>query len=239
MENKEKENPEVLEQPQTSEENTPEQHEEDVKFAHDMLEGMTTEELEAFFEVNGKSIGNMDFDKKLTEEELVEMKDEIFRLNDELMETTEEKANLTKHYGDRIKSLQTQMNTVTTNVKRGTKSVFEPCVKVLDMKGKHVYYFAQSTGQCVLVRGIEPKDLEQEFPFVTVYNVIDENGDKVELTVSRNGGKPEVGDKTSDSDGDYTFNDGTLVTIEGGKIVNIEDPESDESSQDPNDEDDD
>lgn len=239
MENKEKENPEVLEQPQTSEENTTEQHEEDVKFAHDMLEGMTTEELEAFFEVNGKSIGNMDFDKKLTEEELAEMKDEIFRLNDELMETTEEKANLTKHYGDRIKSLQTQMNTVTTNVKRGTKSVFEPCVKVLDMKGKHVYYFAQSTGQCVLVRGIEPKDLEQEFPFVTVYNVIDENGDKVELTVSRNGGNPEVGDKTSDSDGDYTFDDGTLVTIEGGKIVNIEDPESDESSQDPNDEDDD
>ncbi len=39
MENKEKESPEVLEQPQTSEENTTEQHEEDVKFAHDMLEG--------------------------------------------------------------------------------------------------------------------------------------------------------------------------------------------------------
>lgn len=113
------------------------------------------------------------FDMHLTEDELSEMKDEIYRLNDELMETTEEKVAITKQYGDRIKSLQTQMNTVTTNVKKGTKPVCEPCVKVIDMKGKRVYFFAQSTGQCVLVRGITPSDLEQEFPFVTVYNVTD------------------------------------------------------------------
>ena len=56
-----------------------------------MFVDMTEEEREAFFEENGKSIGDMDFDKNLTEDELSEMKDEIYRLNDELMETTEEK----------------------------------------------------------------------------------------------------------------------------------------------------
>lgn len=91
------------------------------EYSFDMLVNMTEEKREAFFEENGKSIGDMDFDKNLTEDELSEMKDEIYRLNDELMETTEEKVAITKQYGDRIKSLQTQMNTVTTNVKKGTK----------------------------------------------------------------------------------------------------------------------
>ena len=158
------------------------------EYSFDMLVNMTEEDREAFFEENGKSIVDMDFDKKLTEDELSEMKDEIYRLNDKLMEITEEKASLTKQYGDRIKSLQTQMNTVTTNVKKGTKPVYEPCVKVIDMKEKRVYFFAQSTGQCVLDRGIISSDLEQEFPFVTVYNVTNEYGDKVELTISRRGG---------------------------------------------------
>lgn len=101
------------------------------EYSFDMLVDMTEEEREAFFEENGKSIGDMDFDKNLTEDELSEMKDEIYRLNDELMETTEEKVAITKQYGDRIKSLQTQMNTVTTNVKKGTKPACEPCVKSL------------------------------------------------------------------------------------------------------------
>lgn len=202
------------------------------EYSFDMLVNMTEEEREAFFEENGKSIGDMDFDKNLTEDELSEMKDEIYRLNDELMETTEEKVAITKQYGDRIKSLQTQMNTVTTNVKKGTKPVCEPCVKVIDMKGKRVYFFAQSTGQCVLVRGITPSDLEQEFPFVTVYNVTDEKGERVELSISRNGGMPELNDRTSNENGDYTLDDGTLITIENGKVSNIEVPEQEDSAED-------
>lgn len=202
------------------------------EYSYDMLVNMTEEEREAFFEENGKSIGDMDFDKNLTEEELSEMKDEIYRLNDELMETTEEKVAITKQYGDRIKSLQTQMNTVTTNVKKGTKPVCEPCVKVIDIKGRHVYFFAQSTGQCVLVRGITPSDLEQEFPFVTVYNVTDEEGERVELLISRNGGMPELNDRTSNENGDYTLDDGTLITIENGKVSNIEVPEQEDSAED-------
>lgn len=202
------------------------------EYSFDMLVNMTEEDREAFFEENGKSIVDMDFDKKLTEDELSEMKDEIYRLNDKLMEITEEKASLTKQYGDRIKSLQTQMNTVTTNVKKGTKPVYEPCVKVIDMKEKRVYFFAQSTGQCVLDRGIISSDLEQEFPFVTVYNVTNEYGDKVELTISRKGGMPEINDRTSDDDGDYTFDDGTLITIENRKVSNIEVPEQEYSSED-------
>lgn len=202
------------------------------EYSFDMLVDMTEEEREAFFEENGKSIGDMDFDKNLTEDELSEMKDEIYRLNDELMETTEEKVAITKQYGDRIKSLQTQMNTVTTNVKKGTKPVCEPCVKVIDMKGKRVYFFAQSTGQCVLVRGITPSDLEQEFPFVTVYNVTDEEGERAELSISRNGGMPELNDRTSNENGDYTLDDGTLITIENGKVSNIEVPEQEDSAED-------
>lgn len=202
------------------------------EYSFDMLVDMTEEEREAFFEENGKSIGDMDFDKNLTEDELSEMKDEIYRLNDELMETTEEKVAITKQYGDRIESLQTQMNTVTTNVKKGTKPVCEPCVKVIDMKGKRVYFFAQSTGQCVLVRGITPSDLEQEFPFVTVYNVTDEEGERVELSISRNGGMPELNDRTSNENGDYTLDDGTLITIENGKVSNIEVPEQEDSAED-------
>lgn len=202
------------------------------EYSFDMLVDMTEEEREAFFEENGKSIGDMDFDKNLTEDELSEMKDKIYRLNDELMKTTEEKVAITKQYGDRIKSLQTQMNTVTTNVKKGTKPVCEPCVKVIDMKGKRVYFFAQSTGQCVLVRGITPSDLEQEFPFVTVYNVTDEEGERVELSISRNVGMPELNDRTSNENGDYTLDDGTLITIENGKVSNIEVPEQEDSAED-------
>lgn len=235
MENKEQKLPENEKQQETSETNGRECSEtissELVEYSSDMLEGMTLEEREAFFEENGKSIGDMDFEKKLTDEELAVMKDEIYRLNDELMETTEEKAAITKQYGDHIKSLQTQMNTVTTNVKKGSKPVCEPCVKIIDMKGKQVYFFALSTGQCVLVRGIVSSDLEQEFPFVTVYNVTNESGDKVELTISRNGGMPEINDKTSDEDGDYTFDDGTLVTVENGKVANIENPSEEGDEQ--------
>lgn len=100
MENKEQKLPENEKQQETSKTNGRECSEtissELVEYSSDMLEGMTLEEREAFFEENGKSIGDMDFEKKLTDEELAVMKDEIYRLNDELLETTEEKAAITK-----------------------------------------------------------------------------------------------------------------------------------------------
>lgn len=211
--------------------NAEEQAEDVVEYSSDMLEGKTNEEICDFFETYGKSVYNRDFDKKLTDEELSDMKDEIYQLNDKLMTTNEEKASVTKQYSDKIKSLQTQMNTLTSNVKMGTKPVYEPCVKVLDLKGKHVYFFAQSTGQCVFVRGILGEDLEQTFPFETVYNVIDGDGEKVQLVISRHGGLPEVDDKTSNEDGDYTMDDGSLITVEKGMIINIEEPSTDEGDE--------
>ena len=198
----------------------------EVVFSADMLEGMTEEERSNFFEEYGKGVMNRYFDRALTEDEENSMKNDLYELNLDLMAKTQEKADIVKSLGDQIKSLQTQMNAVTTDIKKGTKEVYEPCVKVLDLKNHKVYFFAQSDGHCVFQRNVTGDDLEQSFPFETVYNVTDEAGDKAELIVSRHGGFPEVGDDTSNEDGSYTMDEGSIITIEGRKIIEVDRSES-------------
>lgn len=43
---------------------------------------------------------------------------------------------------------------------------------------------------------------------------------------------PELNDRTSNENGDYTLDDGTLITIENGKVSNIEVPEQEDSAED-------
>ena len=194
----------------------------EVDFSADMLEGLTEEERSNFFEEYGKGVMNRYFDRALTEDEENSMKNDLYELNLDLMAKTQEKADIVKSLGDQIKSLQTQMNAVTTDIKKGTKEVYEPCVKVLDLKNHKVYFFAQSDGHCVFQRNVTGDDLEQSFPFETVYNVTDEEGDKAELIVSRHGGFPEVGDDTSNEDGAYTMDEESVIIVEGGKIIDVD-----------------
>ena len=199
-----------------------EEEQADIEFSPDMLDGMSEEERANFFEEYGKGVMNRYFDRALTEKEENAMKNDLYELNLDLMAKTEEKAAVVKSLGDQIKSLQTQMNDVTSNIRKGTKEVYEPCVKVLDLKNHKVYFFAQSDGHCVFQRNVTGEDLEQSFPFETVYNVIDEEGAKVELIVSRHGGFPEVGDETSNENGTYTMDEDSFVEVEDGKIVAID-----------------
>lgn len=201
-----------------------ENHEEktEVDFYSDMLEGMKEEERSNFFEEYGKGVMNRYFDRVLTEDEENSMKNDLYELNLDLMAKTQEKADIVKSLSDQIKSLQTQMNAVTNDIKKGTKEVYEPCVKVLDIKNHKVYFFAQSDGHCVFQRNVTGDDLEQSFPFETVYNVTDEEGDKAELIVSRHGGFPEVGDDTSNEDGAYTMDEESVVIVEDGKIIDVD-----------------
>ena len=41
-----------------------------------------------------------------------------------------------------------------------------------------------------------------------------------------------LNDRTSNENGDYTLDDGTLITIENGKVSNIEVPEQEDSAED-------
>lgn len=214
----ENENKEAAEEQQV--ENKEEQAE--IEFSPDMLDGMDEEERSNFFEEYGKGVMNRYFDRALTEKEENAMKNDLYELNLDLMAKTEEKAAVVKSLGDQIKSLQTQMNDVTSNIRKGTKEVYEPCVKVLDLKNHKVYFFAQSDGHCVFQRNVTGDDLEQSFPFETVYNVIDDEGGKVELIVSRHGGFPEEGDETSNEDGTYTMDEESVVTVENGKIISVD-----------------
>lgn len=194
----------------------------EIDFSADMLEGLSDDELANFFEEYGKGVMNRYFDRALTEEEENSMKNDLYELNLDLMAKTQEKADIVKSLGDQIKYLQMQMNTVTTDIKKGTKEVYEPCVKVLDLKNRKVYFFALADGHCVFQRNVTGDDLEQSFPFETVYNVTNEDGDKAELIVSRHGGFPAVGDDTSNEDGRYTMDEESVVRVESGKIVEID-----------------
>lgn len=194
----------------------------EIAFYPEMLEDLTEEERYNFFEEYGKGVMNRYFDRALTEAEENSMKNDLYELNLDLMAKTQEKADIVKSLGDQIKSLQTQMNAVTTDIKKGTKEVYEPCVKVLDIKNNKVYFFAQNDGQFVFVRNITGDDLEQSFPFETVYNVTDEVGIKSELVVSRHGGFPEIGDDTSNEDGSYTMDEESVIVVENGKIVDVD-----------------
>lgn len=188
----------------------------------DALLNMTQEEREAFFEEHGKGIMKRYFDRPLTEDESNSMKNDLYELNLDLMAKTQEKADYVKSIGEQIKSLQTQMNSVTNDIRKGVKEVYEPCVKVLDMDGRKVYFFAQSDGSCVFTRNITGEDLEQTFPFETVFNVVDNEGNDVELVVARHGGFPAVDDETSNEDGFYTMDEGTVVEVDDGKIVTVD-----------------
>lgn len=199
-----------------------EEQKQEIDFSPDMLEDLTDEERSNFFEEFGKGVMNRYFDRALTEAEENSMKNDLYELNLDLMAKTQEKADVVKSLGDQIKSLQTQMNAVTQDIKKGTKEVYEPCVKVLDLKNHKVYFFAQSDGHCVFQRNVTGDDLEQSFPFETVYNVVDEEGGKVELIVSRHGGFPEVGDDTSNEDGEYTMDEESIIVVENGKIIEVD-----------------
>jgi len=194
----------------------------EIDFSPEMLEDLTEEERSNFFEEYGKGVMNRYFDRALTENEENSMKNDLYELNLDLMAKTEEKAAVVKSLGDQIKSIQTQMNEVTNNIRKGTKEVYEPCVKVLDLKNHKVYFFAQSDGRCVFQRNVTGDDLEQSFPFETVYNVTDEDDVKVELIVSRHGGFPEAGDDTSNEDGAYIMDEGSVVTVKDGKITEVD-----------------
>lgn len=231
MEEKNKEQEQMQEQAPQNEgqaadeqqvENQEEQAQEEIVFSEDMLEDMTAEERENFFEEHGKGVMNRFFERDLTEKEENAMKTDLYELNLDLMAKTEEKAAVSKRLGDEIKSLQTQMNEVTNNISKGTKEVYEPCVKVLDLKNHKVYFFAQSDGHCVFQRNVTGEDLEQSFPFETVYNVKDEEEDEVELIVSRHGGFPEVGDDTSNEDGSYTMDEESVITVKDGKVTDVD-----------------
>ena len=199
-----------------------EEQKQEIDFSPEMLEDLTEEERSNFFEEYGKGVMNRYFDRALTEAEENSMKNDLYELNLDLMAKTQEKADVVKSLGDQIKTLQTQMNAVTQDIKKGTKEVYEPCVKVLDLKNHKVYFFAQSDGHCVFQRNVTGDDLEQSFPFETVYNVVDEEGGKVELIVSRHGGFPEVGDDTSNEDGEYTMDEESIIVVENGKISEVD-----------------
>lgn len=194
----------------------------EIDFSPEMLEDFTEEERSNFFEEYGKGVMNRYFDRALTENEENSMKNDLYELNLDLMAKTEEKAAVVKSLGDQIKSIQTQMNEVTNNIRKGTKEVYEPCVKVLDLKNHKVYFFAQSDGRCVFQRNVTGDDLEQSFPFETVYNVEGPEGEEVELIVSRHGGFPEAGDDTSNEDGAYIMDEGSVVTVKDGKITEVD-----------------
>ena len=198
------------------------QEQEETVFSPDMLEGKSDEEREAFFEEFGKGVMNRYFERNLTEAEENSMKNDLYELNLDLMAKTQEKSEVVKSLGDQIKSLQTQMNEVTSNIRKGTKEVYEPCVKVLDLKNHKVYFFTQNDGRCVFQRNVTGDDLEQSFPFETVYNVEGPEGEEVELIVSRHGGFPEAGDDTSNEDGAYIMDEGSVVTVKDGKITEVD-----------------
>lgn len=198
------------------------QEQEEIVFSPDMLEGKSDEEREAFFEEFGKGVMNRYFERGLTEAEENSMKNDLYELNLDLMAKTQEKSEVVKSLGDQIKSLQTQMNEVTSNIRKGTKEVYEPCVKVLDLKNHKVYFFTQNDGRCVFQRNVTGDDLEQSFPFETVYNVEGPEGEEVELIVSRHGGFPEAGDDTSNEDGAYIMDEGSVVTVKDGKITEVD-----------------
>lgn len=203
-------------------ENQEQKEQEEIDFFPEMLEDLSEEERQNFFEDHGKGVMNRYFDRELTEAEENSLKNDLYELNLDLMAKTQEKADIVKSLGDQIKSLQTQMNEVTNNIKKGTKEVYEPCVKVLDLKGHKVFFFAQNDGHCVFQRNITGDDLEQSFPFETVYNVTDEEGAKVELVVSRHGGFPAVGDDTSNEDGEYVMDEESIIIIKDGKITEVD-----------------
>lgn len=209
-------------QVENAQEQAQEQEQEEIDYFPEMLEDLTDEERQNFFEDHGKGVMNRYFDRELTEAEENSLKNDLYELNLDLMAKTQEKADIVKSLGDQIKSLQTQMNAVTNDIKKGTKEVYEPCVKVLDLKGHKVFFFAQSDGHCVFQRNITGDDLEQSFPFETVYNVTDEEGAKVELIVSRHGGFPEVGDDTSNEDGEYIMDEESLIVVKNGKIAEVD-----------------
>ena len=229
MEEMNKDQEQMQEQPPQNEETAAaeqpvenQEQKQEIDFSPEMLEDLTEEERSNFFEEYGKGVMNRYFDRALTENEENSMKNDLYELNLDLMAKTEEKAAVVKSLGDQIKSIQTQMNEVTNNIRKGTKEVYEPCVKVLDLKNHKVYFFAQSDGRCVFQRNVTGDDLEQSFPFETVYNVEGPEGEKVELIVSRHGGFPEAGDDTSNEDGAYIMDEGSVVTVKDGKITEVD-----------------
>lgn len=205
----------------TSEGQQQEAAEEPLEYSADMLLDMTQEEREAFFEIHGKGMQSLNFEKALTEEQLNKKKDSLYELTVELTDTKEEKADVMKDYGDKIKSLETQIGSVTKSIRKGTYDAYESCVKVIDLKNHKVYFFAQDTGQCAKIRDTRDEDLQQVFPFETIYKATDSEGEDIEFIVNRCGGLPELGDEVKNDDGEYELEDGSTITVVDAKITNI------------------
>ena len=192
-----------------------------VEYSADMLLGMSRDEREVFFEEHGKGLQDIFFDKALTEEQLNEKKDVLYNLTVDLTDTKEEKADVMKDFSDRIKSLETQIASVTKLIRKGTTDVYEKCVKVVDAKNRKVYFFATDTGQCAKIRDTCDDDFQQVFPFETVYGATDSEGEEVEFVVNRCGGLPELGDEVKNGDGEYELEDGSVVTVVDSHITDI------------------
>ena len=203
----------------------------ELEYNADMLLDMTPEERMAFLDEHGKGLQSISFVKALTEEQLNEKKDVLYELTVDLTDTKEEKADVMKDYSDKIKSLETQIGNVTKAIRKGTTDAYESCVKVLDLKNHKVYFFAQDTGQCAKIRDVRDDDLQQVFPFETIYNANSPEGEDVEFVVNRCGGMPEVGDEVQNPDGQYELEDGSLVTVLDSKITEVLPPETDEDEQ--------
>lgn len=203
-----------------------------MEYSADMLLGMSKDEREAFFEEHGKGLQDICYDKALTVEQLVEKKDVLYNLTVDLTDTKEEKADVMKDYSDRIKSLETQIASVTKLIRKGTIDVYEKCVKVLDAKNRKVYFFAPDTGQCAKIRDTCDDDFQQVFPFETVYGATDSEGEEVEFVVNRCGGLPEVGDEVKNADGEYELEDGSVITVKDSHITSIDKDDYEENPTD-------
>jgi hypothetical protein len=119
---------------------------------------------------NCDQIEELGYMKPFTEQEILDMKDDLADLSININEIEEEKKEAVSGFKQRLKPLNQRKGKILTNIKNKAEYVDEDCYKFIDHEDGMVGYY-NSKGDLIQTRRIKPEEMQKKiFPLKTGTN---------------------------------------------------------------------